>query len=277
MSSTESQVDHHYGAADICARIFAALEGVGTDIQQLTREDLTPFDQFHGGGIVSTRDLIDFAGIRSGMKVLDVGCGIGGPARTLAAECGCQVTGVDLTHEFIRAAQMLTEKLGMSSRCSFEQGSATKLPAPDDTYDAVWSQNMMMNVADKAAFFAEVARVPKPGGAFAFEVVLTGDGQAVFLPTFWASSAAINFLVTRDELQRSLDDAGLELVALDDTTDRVIESSRKRNTAVAAQESNQLNLGVIVPDDVQIKMQNALSNIEEGRTITVKGVYRRPS
>ena len=277
MSAVEARVDRHYGAVDICARIFAALEDAGVDIQNLKREDLTPIDQFHGGGIVSTRDLIDFAGIQVGMKVLDVGCGIGGPARTLAAECGCEVMGVDLTHEFIRAARSLTERVAMSSDCVFEQGSATDLPVADASFDAVWSQNMMMNVPDKAAFFAEVARVLKPGGLFAFEAVLTGNGQALHLPTFWASSAAINFLVTHAELQALLDAAGLEHMALADTTEQVIESGRKREAALAAQGPPQLTIAVIVPDDVETKMHNSLRNVEDGRTTTIKGVYRRPS
>ena len=277
MPAIETQVDRHYGTADICARIFAALEGAGADIHDLKREDLTPFDQFHGGGIVSTRDLIDFAGIQAGMKVLDVGCGIGGPARTLAGECGCEVVGVDLTREFIRAAQLLTERVGMSSRCAFEQGSATDLPVADASFDAVWSQNMMMNVPDKAVFFAEVTRVLKPGGLFAFEAVLAGNGQTLHLPTFWASSTAINFLVTHTELQALLDAAGLEPMALADTTEQVIESGRKRQAALTAQGPPQLTIAVIVPDDVETKMHNSLRNVEDGRTIMVKGVYRRPS
>lgn len=277
MSDLDTHVDYHYGACDICARILAALEGAGADTDNLKLEDLTPFDQFHGGGLASTRDLIDFAGIRAGLTVLDVGCGIGGPARTLAAEFNCQVIGVDLTHEFIRAARLLTEKLSMSARCAFEQGSATALPVADQAVDCVWSQNMMMNVADKAAFFTEVARVLKPGGLFTFEAVLTGNGRPVHLPTFWASSAAINFLVTVEELEQTVGAAGLERVALEDTTDQVIESGRKRRAAFAAEDPNQLTIAVIVPDDVESKMQNSLRNVEDGRTITVKGLYRRSS
>lgn len=275
--SIETQVDRHYGAADICARILAALEDAGADLDKLTCEDLTPFDQFHGGGLVSTRDLIDFAGIQAGMKVLDVGCGIGGPARTLAQECSSEVVGVDLTHEFVRAARMLTERVDMSSRCTFEQGSATDLPVADAAFDAVWSQNMMMNVPDKAAFFAEVARVLKPGGLFALEAVLSGNGQALYFPTFWASRTEINFLISHDELLSLLDATGLEAIALADTTAQVIESGRKRRAALAAEGPPQLTIAVIVPDDVETKMQNSLRNIEDGRTITVKAVYRRPS
>ena len=273
MSTIHSNIDDHYGGVDICQRIFEALETAGKDLEALTAEDLTPFDQFHGGGIASTRDLAAFSGIREGMAVVDVGCGIGGPARTLAAEFGCRVIGVDLTREFVRAATVLTEKLAMTANCAFHHGSATALPLEDACAEAAWSQNMMMNVADKAAFFSEVARILKPGGLFAFEAVLAGDGRPIHLPTFWASRPEINFLVTLDELRKLLDDAGLERIALEETTRQVIETSRKRNAIIKAHDPTLLTIRVIVSDDVETKMQNALSNNEEGRTITVKGVY----
>ena len=275
MVPTEDSVAGHYGGADISARILEALGRAGVDLERLERRDLTPFDEFHGGGIASTRDLAAFAGLQAGMHVLDVGSGIGGPARTLADEFGCRVSGIDLTTEFVAAAVMLTEKLGMECRCDFRQGSATALPYPDDHFDAVWSQNMMMNVADKSTFFSEVARVLKPGGSFAFEAVLEGNGEPLHLPTFWASSADMNFLVTREALEDLLETAGLARVKLEDTTAAVIAQGHKRKAALSRPRPQQLNISVIVPDEVEDKMSHALMNNEQGRTRTIKGVYRK--
>ncbi|MGR8921158.1 MAG: class I SAM-dependent methyltransferase [Gammaproteobacteria bacterium] len=270
-------VDRHYGAGDISARILDALERAGRDLAALERADLAPFDEFHGGGLRSTRDLARFAGAAPGMQVADVGCGIGGPARTLADEFGCTVTGVDLTAEFVRAADMLTARLGMQDRCSFRVGSATALPLPDAGFDLVWSQNMMMNVADKAAFFAEAFRVLRPGGRFAFEAVTAGNGEPVHLPTFWASAPEHNWLVTQGELGELLAAAGFEAIRLEDTTAEVLESSRRRRGAVDSGDPTVLGIHVIVPDDVGTKMANALRNIEDGRTATVKGLATRPA
>ena len=155
MREREADIERHYGAADISARILDALARAGRDPERLERADLAPFDEFHGGGIASTRDLATFAGITPGLRVLDVGSGIGGPARTLAAEFGCTVTGVDLTREFVAAAQMLTARLGMGDACRFVQGSATALPCAAASFDLAWSQNMLMNVADKAALMVQ--------------------------------------------------------------------------------------------------------------------------
>ncbi len=274
---SEQHIARHYGEQDIIARIDVALAGAGVDPLRPERRDLTPFDEFHGGGIVSTRDLAAFAELKPGMHVADIGCGIGGPARTLAAEFGCRISGVDLTDEFVRAAQILTTRLGLATQCDFSLGDAGRVPLPDAQFDCVWSQNMLMNVADKAAFFAEVVRLLKPAGRFAFEAVLEGNGEPVHLPAFWADSADINHLVTRERLEALLTEAGLEQLALEDTTTAVIANARKRNAAIANASPATLTIAVIVPDDVELKMNNAMRNNEQGRTITVKGVYRKPA
>lgn len=275
MAAGEQAIDQQYGGTDISARILAALSAAGKDPARLARSDLAAIDEFHGGGIASTRDLARYAGLAPDMSVLDIGCGIGGPARTLAAEFGCRVSGIDLTREFVRAAEMLTARVGMAAQCDFRHGNGTTLPWPDATFDAVWSQNMLMNVPDKGAFFAEVARVLKPGGRFAFESVLAGSGEPVHLPCFWAARAELSHLVTRDELERLLESAGLDIAALDETTASVIAQGRKRKAAVEQAGAGKLSIAVIVPDDVGAKMDNALRNNEQGRTRTVKGVCRR--
>ncbi|MCC6706633.1 MAG: class I SAM-dependent methyltransferase [Gammaproteobacteria bacterium] len=275
MSSLASDIDRHYGGTDVSARILSALAGAGKDIDALTRADLAPFDEFHGGGLASTRDLARFAHLAPGAHVLDIGCGIGGPARTLASEFGCSVVGVDLTHEFIRAARMLTTRLKLDGQCSFEHGSATTLLFGDASFDLVWSQNMLMNVSNKAQLFDEVVRVLRPGGHFALETVLAGDGRAIHLPAFWASRLDLSFLVTRRELERLLEHAGLEVVALEDTTAAVIANGLKRRAALAAQDPRALSIDVIVPDDVELKMDNMLKNNQEGRTVTIKALFQR--
>lgn len=273
------QLRDHYGSTDISARIRAALNEAGVDFNTLTRSDLTPFDEFHGGGIHSTRDLARFAGVNN-VSVLDVGCGIGGPARTLAAEFDCTVTGVDLTPAFVDAARMLTDALDMNQQCSFEVGDAGRLPAQTNEFDYVWSQNMLMNVADKAAFFAEVARVLKPGGGFAFECVLAGNGAALHFPTFWAATAAMNHLVTLEELEQLLAETGFKQLAFEDTTEAVIAQGHKRRKALSANKENtpnskaKLNIGVIVPDEVETKMNNAIRNNVDGCTRTIKAHYQ---
>lgn len=162
-------INRHYGGTDISARILAALQEAGRDVNALTRDDLAAIDEFHSGGREATRRLAQLTGLSKGMHVLDVGSGVGGPARTLAAEFGCKVTGLDLTEEFCRAATMLTERLGLGDRVTFRYGNALDMPFDNGIFDVVWTQNTLMNIENKRRLFKEVYRVLRRGRAEARE------------------------------------------------------------------------------------------------------------
>ncbi len=273
MSKYSEAVNEHYGSTDISARIIERLKEAGKDIGNLSRDDLAPFDEFHTGGRESTRELARFAKLRPGVKLLDVGSGIGGPARTLAADFGCEVTGIDLTEEFCRAAEMLTDKLGLGSKVQFRCANALDMPFADASFDVVWSQNTLMNIDDKMRLFEQIRRVLRPGGVFAFETVLAGAIPDIHFPVFWADSPALSFLAKPSELKAQLSSAGLRETAWEDTTARSITNQRKRKEAARRDGPPVLGLGVIVPKDVLVKMDNVLRNSEESRTMTAQAVY----
>ncbi len=141
-------VDEHYGRSDLAAKILEALRAAGKDPDALAIEDLTPVDQLHARGRGATLELARLAGITSGMRVLDVGGGLGGPARTLASEFGCAVEVLDLTEEFCRAGEVLTARTGLDDRVSFRHGNALEMPYPDAGFDAAWLQHSSMNIPD---------------------------------------------------------------------------------------------------------------------------------
>jgi ubiquinone/menaquinone biosynthesis C-methylase UbiE len=138
------------------------------------------------------------------MRVLDVGSGLGGPARCIAGEFGCRVTGVDLTDEYVRAAAMLAERVGLSNLVTYHQGDALDLPFPEATFDVVWTQHTAMNIRDKAALYREMFRVLTPGGALAIYDILAGPVTPVHFPVPWARVPETSFLITPDELHRFL-------------------------------------------------------------------------
>lgn len=278
MSQTQDWkvVQQHYGDNDIAGRIIDRLRSAGRDLDVLTRDDTATFDEFHGGGRSSTLALAAFAEIEPSQHVLDIGSGIGGPARTLVAEHGCIVTGLELTAEFIRAADMLNGLLGMTDDVDLIQGSATNIPTRALAFDLVWSQNMLMNVKDKAQLFREVFRVTKPGGKFAFETVIAGEGGAPHLPTFWAARPDQNFLTKAHEIGQLAIDAGFIELAFEDTTDVVIANGRKRVAAMHANNTDELGLDVIVTSAVAKKMENSICNNLEGRTGAIRALFQRP-
>jgi len=160
----DNPVETHYSRGDLYDTILAALKAAGKDTDHLTPDDLAPVDEFHGGqrpATIRLAELVDFTGIE---RVLDVGSGLGGPSRFLAWRYGCRVSGVDLTAEFVRIAEALTQLTGLVDCVDYRQGSALDLPFEDMSFDVVWSQNVAMNIADRPRYYAEMRRVLKPGG-----------------------------------------------------------------------------------------------------------------
>jgi MPBQ/MSBQ methyltransferase len=271
MSDYQHSIERHYGSGDLSRRILSALRSVGKDPETVTREDLAVFDEFHTGGRESTRALARIAEVRPGMRVLDVGSGVGGPARTLAAEFGATVVGLDLTEESCPVAAMLTDLVHLSDRVSFRHGDALAMPFDDARFDVVWSQNTLMNIEDKGRLFGEMHRVLVPGRTLAFESVLAGPVSGVHYPTFWASSADINFLTTPDETRALLHAAGFVEEVWEDATETAAARARARR---AKPPERGLGREVIVAGDVARKIENSVRNGEEGRVIHVRAVLR---
>src|SRR5215813_8673483 len=128
MTDLLDDVRDHYRATGLTERLHTALAPFGPEEQRLTPQQLAALDQFHTRGLAATAELAELAGITADMSVLDVGAGIGGPARFLAATHGCRVTGVDLSEPFVDAARYLTERTGQSGQVTFETASALELP-----------------------------------------------------------------------------------------------------------------------------------------------------
>ncbi len=176
MANSQSPVEQHYTSDDLGAAILAALRGMGKDIDHLTPDDLAPVDEFHGGQRPATIRLAELLGLAGNERVLDVGSGLGGPSRFLAWRYGVHVSGVDLTADFVRIAEMLTQRTGLDGKVDYRQGNALDLPFDDASFDVVWSQNAAMNIADRDRLYREMRRVLKPGGRLALQEVAAGPG-----------------------------------------------------------------------------------------------------
>ncbi len=148
----EQTISNYWGRSDLGQAILGTLEASGKNLDELTIDDLAPMDQFHGGGKPATQRLARHAELLPGTRLLDVGGGLGGPARTLAVEFGCQVTLLDLTESYVRAGELLTVRLGLSDHVTHQTGSGLEIPFADAAFDVVWTQNSGMNIADKAHY-----------------------------------------------------------------------------------------------------------------------------
>jgi sarcosine/dimethylglycine N-methyltransferase len=200
-------VRDHYRATGLTERLKTALAALGPADKQLTPQQLAALDQFHTRGLAATAELGKLAGVTAGTLVLDVGSGVGGPARFLAATCGCQVTGVDLSEPFVDAARYLTERTGQSGQVSFETASALELPFDDGRFDGVLLQHVAMNISDRTRLYREIRRVLKSGGRFAIFDVVLNDGEPHY-PVPWARTPATSFLLTAAATRAAIEPAG---------------------------------------------------------------------
>lgn len=159
-----TDISAHYGRGDLLGRLRAALLADGVDPDHPSVEALAPYDHFHGRGLEATEELADMLEVSASDHILDIGSGIGGPARYIARRFGARVTGIDLTAELCDVARHLTQVLGLEDRVDFKQGDALALPFADASFDGAYSMNVSMNIRDKAGFYAEIHRVLRPGG-----------------------------------------------------------------------------------------------------------------
>jgi ubiquinone/menaquinone biosynthesis C-methylase UbiE len=253
MTDVEATVQRYYGDRPVIQRIDDALRAAGVDPERPSHRDLWPFDQLHSRGIVATREHADRAGIQPDMYVLDLGCGLGGASRYLAAECGCRVAAIDLTPSFVEAARTLTARCGLAERIEFRQANALALPFPDGTFDHVWSYAVTMNIADKVGLGREVARVLKPGGRFSCNEIAQGTGGAPVFPLPWASEEVTSFLVSPAEMRAVLEDSGLSILEQADLTATRLGEKETGRTPI------------IELDDFALRRHNLQSCLADGR------------
>jgi sarcosine/dimethylglycine N-methyltransferase len=174
MTDVQQSIQKQYGSNDLMHRVAAALHALGHDPAHPTVEALNLIDQLHTGGLGSTKSQAELAGITSGMRVLDAGCGIGGASRYLVQAHGCRVEAIDVTPQCVEAAAHLNELCGLGNEIAVRLGSVTALPYAEESFDVVWSQSVAMNVDDKPRMFAEAYRVLRQGGRFALGCAAQG-------------------------------------------------------------------------------------------------------
>ncbi len=269
-------VDRHYGRAALHHAILEGLRAAGKNPDAPTPEDLAPVDQFHSRGKEATLELAHLAGLGRGARVLDVGGGIGGPARVLASELGCRVTVLDLTEEFCRVGADLTRRTGLGDQIEFRHGDALELPFGEAAYDAAWTQHSTMNIADKDRLYREIHRVLRPGGRLAMHEIMAGPNQPIHFPVPWAPEPAISHLRPPEAVRQLIGGIGFKEVVWRDESATSLKWFRERVAATAAA-GGPLPLGIhlLLGADAGSMFKNVGRNLEEERVRIIMAVWER--
>lgn len=271
MESVREHVQEHYGRGRILDSILGALREAGRDLARLTPADLAAVDEFHVRGREATIELARRASLEPGLRVLDVGCGLGGSARYLAAEHGCQVTGIDLTQEYVDVADALAGMVGLRDRVAFRQANALEMPFDDGSFDVVWTQHVQMNIADKRAFYGEIHRVTRQNGWLLFHDIFRGDGGPLHYPVPWAEEPSISFLVAPGEARQILEELGFVIHDWVDRSEPSLQWVIAGIEKLAASGPPPLGTHLLMGNTAKTKFENVMRNLREGRVVVYQG------
>jgi ubiquinone/menaquinone biosynthesis C-methylase UbiE len=273
----QQDVSDHYTHGDLVAAIRNGVQLLGKPIDQLTVDDLAPVDEFHIGGRQASEEFLGQLDYKPGKHVLDVGCGLGGPARFAASRYGCTITGIDLTAEYVETGKVMCEWVGLTKLISLQQGSALSMPFADGTFDGAHMLHVGMNIADKAKLCSEVFRVLRPGALFGiYDVMKIGEGELVF-PVPWATSAASSAVVEPGQYRAALQAAGFEVIAERNRRDFALaffQQMRARNASAGGPPP--LGLHILMGKNAPDKAQNMIQNISNGLIAPMELIARKP-
>lgn len=272
MDSAGQSVEAHYGRGHILNSIVRALRDTGKDPAKLNPIDLAPVDEFHIRGREATVELANRASLTAGLRVLDVGCGLGGSVRYLASERQCRAAGIDLTEEYVEVANALAHLVGLKELAEFRQGSALDIPFASGSFDVVWTEHVQMNIADKRRFYAEMARVLTPRGRVVFHDIFQGDGGDLYYPVPWAEEPSISFLVSPATARQIIEECGFRIRDWADKSRESLEWFKAAVEKLKASGPPPLGLHLLMGTTARAKFENNIRNLAERRFVVIQGV-----
>ncbi len=274
MTEIDERVNRHYGWSGLMEAIEEEIRRRGIHPTRVTVDELAPVDNYHWHRLAGTLALASAAAISATDNVLDVGGGIGGPARQLAHRYGCRVTVLDLTAEYCAVGETLTAWTSLDEQVSFVCANALAMPFPDGSFDVVWTQHASMNIADKDGLYREVARVVRPGGRFAFFDILAGSNQPIHFPVPWSAEPSFSFLLSPEETRALIVRNGFRETTWLTGPDLKAELDRAEEADPGDQEPL-LDSSLLNGPDSSAMAENVARNLNEGRIVPAIGVFER--
>lgn len=274
MEQLNNLIEKQYHQPGLFEDIIERLKKQGVDIGNVSRNDIAPVDEFHLRGAEASKELVEEFDLKNG-KVLDVGCGLGGPCRMFAEEFNCEATGVDISAEFVATAQRLSQLVNLDNKTTFVRADACNLPFNDQTFDVVWTQHVQMNIKDKAKFYYEISRVLKPGGTFIYYDIFRNGDQDVYYPVPWADDPSVSFLSTTGELHNLLGTLGMVKVKTSDQTAKAISFLDGVFHKIEVEGPPKMGLNVLLGAATKEKLTNVHRALKSEKIVVQSGSFRK--
>ena len=274
MTDLDALVGGHYGWPGLMDAIENELRQHGIDPEHVTVDQLAPVDNYHAFRLAGTIALARAAGISGIDHVLDVGGGIGGPARQLAVALRVPSRRPGRDGRVLLGRESLTAWTHLTDQVSFVHASALDMPFEAASFDVVWTQHASMNIADKAALYGEIARVVRPGGRFAFFDILAGPNQPIHFPCRGQAIRHSAFCCLPTRRGHSSSDAGFRETTWLIGGDLRAELDRAERDEADHVESP-LDAGLLNGPDSARMAERVARNLKEGRILPVIGVFER--
>jgi ubiquinone/menaquinone biosynthesis C-methylase UbiE len=260
------EIKNYWERNNIGQAIIDLLIKEGKNLSRLTVEDLAQWDHFHAGGKAATVKLAKLANLKEGMRVLDVGGGLGGAARTLAADFGCQVTTIDLTESYVEASKMFTSMLGLNNQIKHYVGNALDLPFEDSSFDVVWTQNSGMNISNKEALYSGFYHVLQKEALLVFQEPMIGKVYPPIFPVMWATKPADSFLLIQSEMCKLIEETGFQMQCWNDITEKTSKPNSVNKNTIQY---------LIMGEQLKLILESNYHNSNEDRIVMVQAVFHK--
>jgi ubiquinone/menaquinone biosynthesis C-methylase UbiE len=253
-----------------------ALKEMGKTIDSLSIDDLAPVDEFHIGGRIATERFLDQLAFSDNSHVLDIGCGLGGAARFVADRYHNQVTGIDLSAEYIETGKTLCEWVKLDKQISLQHGSALDLPFSGQSFDSAYMMHVGMNIKEKPTLFSEIYRVLRPGSYLGIYDVMQQEQGDLAFPVPWATNNSTSYLATPESYIRALNDAGFKLITQSNRREFAIDFFDSLRAKTAAKGGPPpLGLHTLMQESTMAKIGNMIANISDNKIAPVELIVQK--
>jgi ubiquinone/menaquinone biosynthesis C-methylase UbiE len=266
MKNKYKQMKHtQYQTTTLYENILEQIISSGVDKKSITTKHTSAFDEFHVRGREVTKGIFNNIELNDTSQVLDIGCGPGGTCRMIAEKYNCDVTGIDITEEYIRTAKKLSKLTKTDKLTSFLTADANKLPFINSSFNLIITQHVQMNIEDKERFYSEISRTIRSGGRFVYyDIFKAINDNNISYPLPWADNREQSFMAHRTAIHNILASYGFIPETFTNQTQDSSKALQKLLTKIADGSFNIEGQKLFMGDDTINKLTNLFNQLNNG-------------